>query len=289
MKTRKTSIIALVALLVVALVGTTIAYWSQTSKIENPFSTGEQYGSTIVEKFTPKDGEDWLPGVEVPKNVTVSNDGNTDILVRAKLTETWTRKGGAAPYISLDKKGPYTTGQAGGTAGLTDGLTTGDKSVVQKNFAPGDKWTAPQTDGWCYYKTNLTKGTSTAPWLESVELVKDIDMGAPINAFYVAIKDNPGNEDWYKLPASTTQTPKYVTIKDGEATPADKPTAETKTVLYGKQEIKINPTAPGYSNSNYVLTVTVQTVQATKDAVDAVFGGGTTFTKPTGCDWHYTR
>ena len=289
MKTRKTSIIALVALLVVALVGTTIAYWSQTSTIKNPFSTGDQYGSTIVEKFTPKDGEDWLPGVKVPKNVTVSNDGNTDILVRAKLTETWTRKSGGDAYISLDKKDPYTIGQAGGTAGLTDGLTTSDQSVVRKNFAPGGKWTAPQDDGWCYYKTNLTKGNTTAPWLDSVELVNDIDMGAPINAFYVAIKDNPGNEDWYKLPASTTQTPKYVTIKDGEATPADKPTAETKPVLYGKQEIKINPAAPGYSNSNYVLTVTVQTVQATKDAVNAVFGSNMATTQPTGCTWNLTR
>ena len=202
MKTRKTSIIALVALLVVALVGTTIAYWSQKSTIENPFSTGDQYGSTIVEKFTPKDGEDWLPGVKVPKNVTVSNDGNTDILVRAKLTETWTRKNGTDPYISLEGVPVYNPGQTN----KTDGLTTDDQSVVQKNFAHNGKWTEPQADGWCYYKTNLTKGTSTAPWLESVELVKDIDMGAPINAFYVATKDNPGNEDWYKLPNGTPCT-----------------------------------------------------------------------------------
>lgn len=288
MKTRKTSIIALVALLVVALVGTTIAYWSQTSKIENPFSTGDQYGSTIVEKFTPKDGEDWLPGVKVPKSVTVSNDGDTDILVRAKLTETWTRKGESTPYVKIEDAKVYTIGQAGGSAGLTDGLTTGDKSVVQKNFAPGDKWTDFQADGWCYYKTNLTKGNKTEPWLDSVELVKDIDMGAPINTFSVAIKD-PGDK-WYPLPASVTQTPKYVTINgDGTATPADKDTHDAKPVLYGKQEIKINPTAPGYSNSDYVLTVTVQTVQATKDAVNTVFGSGMATTQPDGCTWNLTR
>lgn len=281
MKTRKTSIIALVALLVVALVGTTIAYWSQKSTIENPFSTGEQYGSTIVEKFTPKDGEDWLPGVKVPKSVTVSNDGDTDILVRAKLTETWTRKSGGDAYIKLEGAPVYNPGQTN----KTDGLTTDDQSVVQKNFAHNDKWTEPQADGWCYYKTNLTKGTSTAPWLESVELVKDIDMGAPINAFYVAIKD-PADK-WYKLPADITQTPKFVTINDadGTAASATEGAAGAKTVLYGKQEIKINPAAPGYSNSNYVLTVTVETVQATQDAVNAVFGGGTTFAKPAGCTW----
>lgn len=283
MKTRKTSIIALAALLVVALVGTTIAYWSQTSTIKNPFSTGDQYGSTIVEKFTPKDGEDWLPGVKVPKNVTVSNDGNTDILVRAKLTETWTRKSGGDAYISLDKKDPYTIGQAGGTAGLTDGLTTGDQSVVRKNFAPGGKWTDSQADGWCYYKTNLTKGNKTEPWLDSVELVKDIDMGAPINTFSVAVDES--HTTWYTLPAGTTETPKYVTIKDGKATPVDKNATGAQPVLYGKQEIKIDPAAPGYSNSNYVLTVTVQTVQATKDAVNAVFGSGMATTQPTGCKW----
>lgn len=281
MKTRKTSIIALVALLVVALVGTTIAYWSQKSTIENPFSTGEQYGSTIVEKFTPKDGEDWLPGVKVPKNVTVSNDGDTDILVRAKLTETWTRKNGTDPYISLEGVPVYNPGQTN----KTDGLTTDDQSVVQKNFAHNGRWTEPQADGWCYYKTNLTKGNETAPWLESVELVKDIDMGAPINAFYVAIKD-PADK-WYKLPADITQTPKFVTINDadGTAASATEGAAGAKTVLYGKQEIKINPAAPGYSNSNYVLTVTVETVQATKDAVNAVFGSGMATTQPADCKW----
>lgn len=279
MKTRKTSIIALAALLVVALVGTTIAYWSQKSTIENPFSTGDQYGSTIVEKFTPKDGEDWLPGVKVPKSVTVSNDGNTDILVRAKLTETWTRKSGGDAYIKLEGAPVYNPGQTN----KTDGLTTDDQSVVQKNFAHNGKWTEPQADGWCYYKTNLTKGNETAPWLESVELVNDIDMGAPINAFYVAI-DDPATK-WYKLPANTTQIPKYVTTTGDNAASATEGATGAKTVLYGKQEIKINPTAPGYSNSNYVLTVTVETVQATKAAVDAVFGGGTTFATPTGCTW----
>lgn len=281
MKTRKTSIIALVALLVVALVGTTIAYWSQTSTIKNPFSTGDQYGSTIVEKFTPKDGEDWLPGVKVPKNVTVSNDGNTDILVRAKLTETWTRKSGGPSYVSLDGAPVYVYDHS--QTNPTDGLTTGDKSVVKKNFASGDKWTDSQADGWCYYKTNLTKGNKTEPWLDSVELVKDIDMGAPINTFSVATDDKAAT--WYTLPAGTTETPKYVTIKDGKATPVDKNATGAQPVLYGKQEIKINPAAPGYSNSNYVLTVTVQTVQATKDAVNAVFGSGMATTQPTGCKW----
>lgn len=282
MKNRKTSIIALVALLVVALVGGTVAYWTQTSTIDNPFETGKQYGSTIVEKFTPKDGEDWLPGVEVEKKVSVSNDGDTDILVRAKLTETWKYKGENNFYINLDGKAPYTVQQAGGDAGKTDGKTAGDNSVVVKNIATNGKWTTAGADGWCYYTVNLKKGEATENWLESVMLSKDTDMGAPMTTFYVAVDVN--GEEWYTLAGDLDKAPKYVTINGGVATAADKDEQGAQPVTYGKHEIKIDPNAKGYSDSEYVLTVTVQTVQATREAVNATFGDGNTFTIPAGCE-----
>lgn len=279
MKTRKTSIIALAALLVVALIGGTIAYWNQTSTIDNPFSTGSKYGSTIVEKFTPQDGEDWEPGVTVEKGVTVTNDGDTDILVRAKLTETWTRKGDTTPYITQENGNVYDVHQGN----KTDGLTTGDKSVVDKNFAAGDKWTAPDANGWCYLKTNLTKGTTAAEWLQSVTLNKDIDMGKQVSTFYVAT-DATGT-DWYKLAGDQNKAPKYVTISGDTATAAEAGDTGAQPVTYGKHVTSIAADAQGYSNSDYVLTVTVQTVQATQDAVNEVFGGGTTFATPAGCTW----
>lgn len=283
MRTRKTSIIALVALLVVALVGTTIAYWSQTNTIENPFNTGKLYGSTIVEKFTPKDGEDWQPGATVDKEVTVKNEGDTDIVVRAKLTETWTRRDGSSttpPYVNLDNNDVYEVHQNN----ATDGLTTGDKSVVHKNFDTVGKWTtAPDTNGWYYYKENLAGGAVTDPWLKSVQLDKDIDMGLSTTTFSVAV-DDPATK-WYKLDG-TTKVPKYVTISGDTATVAAEGVSGAQAVKYSKLESKIDSVKAGYSDSDYVLTVTVETVQATKAAVDAVFGGGTPFTVPT--DWTWT-
>lgn len=279
MKNRKTSIIALVALLVVALVGSTVAYWTQTSTIDNPFETGKQYGSTIVEKFTPKDGEDWLPGVKVEKEVSVSNDGDTDILVRAKLTETWKYKGENNFYINLEGKDPYTVQQASGE----DGKTAGDKSVVVKNIATNGKWTNAGDDGWCYYTVNLKKGEATEKWLESVMLSKDTDMGATKTTFYVAV--DADGETWYELAGNLDKAPKYVTTNGVVATAANKDDTGAQPVTYGKHEIKIDPNAKGYSDSEYVLTVTVQTVQATQEAVDATFGGGSTFTAPQGCNW----
>ena len=280
MRTRKTSIIALVALLVVALVGTTIAYWSQTNTIENPFNTGKLYGSTIVEKFTPEDGEDWQPGATVDKEVTVKNEGDTDIVVRAKLTETWTRRDGGTTYVNLATNDVYEVHQNN----ATDGLTTDDKSVVHKNFNTAGQWTtAPDANGWYYYKVNLAGGATTDPWLKSVQLDANIDMGMSTTTFSVAV-DDPAIK-WYKL-AGTTKVPKYVTIVDDTATVAAERDPGAKAVKYSKLESKIDSAKAGYSDSDYVLTVTVETVQATKAAVDAVFGGGTTtFTVPTGCTW----
>lgn len=280
MKNRKTSIIALVALLVVALVGSTVAYWSQSSTIENPFDTNT-YGSTIVEKFSPQDGEDWQPGVKVNKDVTVKNEGTTDILVRAKLTESWTRKDGTTAYITHDPQDVYNVSQSN----KTDGLTTGDTSVVWKHFASKTKWTAKaDKDGWFYYTENLKGGNVTDKWLDAVELDGDADMGKKVTTFYVSIDTDTANT-WYALPAGTKEVPQYVTITDTTAAPAVKGAANAKAVTFSKQETTTDATAQGYSNSNYVLTVTVETVQATQEALDATFGGGTTFTIPAGCNW----
>ena len=201
MKIRKTSIIALVALLVVALVGSTVAYWSQSSTIDNPFDTNI-YGSTIVEKFSPQDGEDWQPGVKVNKDVTVMNEGTTDILVRAKLTESWTRKNGDTAYITHDPQDVYNVHQDD----VEDGLTTGDTSVVYKYFALNTKWTATaDNDGWFYYTENLKGGNTTDKWLDAVELAGDADMGKKVTTFYVSIDTGAANT-WYALPAGTTRS-----------------------------------------------------------------------------------
>lgn len=279
MKTRKTSIIALAALLAVALIGGTVAYWSQSNTIENPFDT-KKYGSTLVEKFSPKDGEDWQPGVKVDKEVTVVNEGDTDILVRAKLTENWTRKDGTVAYATQAPLDVYTVSQAN----TTDGLTSGDKSVVEKAFAAGTKWTAtPEADGWFYYTENLKGGATTDKWLESVTLDRDADMGLKVTTFYVST-DNGTAATWYTL-TGTTKVPQYVTISGTTATVATATTPNAKAVTFSKQETKIDADKQGYSNSNYVLTVTVETVQATQEALNATFGGGGTFTVPASCSW----
>ncbi len=278
MKNRKTSIIALVALLVVALVGSTVAYWSQSSSIENPFDTNT-YGSTIVEKFSPQDGEDWQPGVKVNKDVTVKNEGTTDILVRAKLDETWTLKGQTTPYKVVNPKNVYVEGQNS----ETDGKWDSDATVVIKHFADGmNKWVLGE-DGWYYYTDNLKSGLTTDKWLDAVELMDKADMGKKVTTFKVTTDATvTDSTTWTTLPEGTKEVPAYLTA-DGKG--SETMVAGAKPVTFSKKETKTDPTDHGYSNSNYVLTVTVETVQATQEAVEAVFNKDGNFVKPGACSW----
>lgn len=285
MKTRKkASVIAICGLMAATTIGASLAYWNKVSEIDNPFDTGK-YGSTIVEDFKPKDGEDWQPGAEVNKDVVAVNTGDTDLIVRARLDETWTYKGESTPY--KDSKNSeagydvYTVEQAV----PDDGLTAKDKSVVIKNFSSSENW-IKGTDGWWYYKMNLSGGQTSDKWLDSVELINEADIGKIETSYWVTASDDADSSNWiwYKY---TGKMPAYI---DAEGNACNENVTGARFVLHNKVEIKYDKDSngkdlKGYSDSDYSLKVTIQTVQATSEAVDAVFGKGSTFTAPSGCSW----
>lgn len=276
MKTKKRNIVLACALLAVVLVVGTFAYWNQTSSIDNPFDTGK-YGSTVVEDFKPEDGEKWQPGVEINKDVVAVNTGDQDLIVRVKLDETWTRKGETDAYKTNTFDGDvYTVSQDN----ATDGLTAKDKSIVTKNFSTSTKWIDGE-DGWFYYQTNLAGGATTDKWLDSVELLNDADMGKMQTTYYVTADETiSATTKWYPY---TGTMPAYIDA-DGAACAEDATGAQA--VCHNKTETTYAAAdALGYSDSNYVLTVTVQTVQATQEAIDAVFGAGAAFTAPDTTTW----
>jgi len=268
---KKGQMIALAGLLVLALIGGVYAYWNQTSSIDNPFDTG-RYGSTVREDFSPEDGENWQPGVTVDKVVQAVNTGDVDLIVRARLDEIWTRKGETTPY----KDSGATTGgynvYATSQADPDDGLTAADGSVVTKGFSSSANW-IDGGDGWYYYKVNLEGGQTSDAWLESVTLLHNADMGRMETRKYVSVTDHPDESTWVWVEYTGTM-PAYI---------------GTDKVLHNKTETTYVQSGGsellGYSHSDYTLTVTVQTVQATQAALDAVFGGGSAFTHPTGTTW----
>ena len=90
MKNKKT-IIILLLVLTIGIVGLTIAYFANTTSINNEFSTNP-YGTTVVEEFISPDN--WLPGTTTDKNITVTNTGSVDEAVRISYTEEWKAKDG---------------------------------------------------------------------------------------------------------------------------------------------------------------------------------------------------
>jgi alternate signal-mediated exported protein len=289
-KMKKSMVIALLGLSVLMLAGGVYAFWGQTSKIENPFDTG-RYGSMIREDFNPSDGENWQPGATVEKRVTVNNTGSNALIVRVKLDEKWTRQADAAAQagvtykdsaaaIAAHRHDAYTAYQA--DAG--DGLTKDDESVVEKNFSASENW-IKSNDGWYYYKVKLPAGEPTDAWLESVTFLAEADMGKFETKKYVSA--SLGDESAWVWVEYENQMPKYL----NESGPCSPEAAGAQQVLRNKVETTYAASAEegllGYSQSDYTLTVTAQTVQATKEALDAVFGEGSNFKFPTDVDWGF--
>ena len=265
---------AISALAAVALLAGSFAYWSQIHTVENPFNTGEKYSSTVIEDFTPEEGENWQPGVEVEKGVQVANTGDQDLIVRIKLDEKWVRKGASSPYKELkaevDGSKIYTPYQAV----ADDGLVAADDSVVIKHLSNSTKW-VNGNDGWFYYTVNLKEGETTDKWLEKVELLNDLDIGAQEVKKYVTA-DTPVN-------ASTTWV-EYSGKMPNKI--GSDPVLHNKTEVVYKTDASGNDLL-GYIDSNYTLSITTQTVQATKEAVMATFGKTESQLSALSTSWDY--
>ena len=249
----------------IMLVGGTFAYFNQTMKVENPFDTGK-YDTTVTEDFKPKDGENWEPGAEVNKDVTVKNTGDYDVLVRVKFDEKWVNK-------DTDQTVKENTGMDDTTSqdNAADGLVEKDGSVVAKTLNK-DHWAYNKTDGYWYYKSNLAAGTDTGTFLDAVKLLEDADMGNYIvTNYYTTAADKPAEDVIGDDPA--TQWVAY----DGTM-----PEDATHNLVLTKQD----PDKTGYGNADYTLTITAQTVQATDAAMKDAFGLDA---QPDGCTWNLTQ
>lgn len=237
----------IVGLAAVAMVGGTLAYFNQTMTAENKFDTGK-YGSTIVEEFKPEDGNDWKPGVEVNKDVEVVNTGDQDVVVRVKFDETWVNKT-SSKRIKENNLLDGTTMQDN----AVDGLVEKDGSVVELTLNGVSTTWLRGEDGWYYFKDKLAAGATTDTFLDSVKLIKDADLGLYVNKkYYTKETEKPDVTDLSKWTSYTGDMPKDAT--------------------FNLSVTEQDPSATGYSNADYTLKVTAQTVQATTGAVTEVFG-----------------
>lgn len=242
-------------LLALAIVGCTWAYYSNSSSIDNQLST-KAYGSTITETFTPRD--DWQPGQKVEKVFAVKNTGGSDLVVRVKMDEAWTR-GGSTTFKTLSsttaKNGIFTVNQGD----TTDGLVDADATVVAKEL-DSTGWVFD--NGYWYYKAVLTAGNTTSALLNSITLDKDADMGEYIVTSYY--HEGPSEPTFEPGDAGDDGTA-TVGWKNYTGAVPEPTTAGNK--IFIRTVSKLNPAAAGYAGADYTLTITAETCQATLDAV----------------------
>lgn len=251
---RKTKVWLATGLLALTVVGCTWAYFTSTSHIDNRLSTKE-YGNTITEKFTPRD--DWQPGQKVEKVFAVKNTGDSTLVVRVKMEESWARGSKNLKTLSsvTDKAKIFTPNQPS----AVDGLVANDDTVVAKELNTAN-WVFH--DGYWYYKSLLTAGNETPALLNSITLDKDADMGKyTVTSYYhegtVEPSFEPGD-------AGDDHTPKGGWKEFTGTVP--KPTA-ARNQIFIRTVSKLDSAAAGYAGADYTLTITAETCQATLDAV----------------------
>lgn len=304
--TKKKKVIGVAGLAAVALIGGTFAYFSQQTTIDNPFNTA-RYGTIVTEDFNPEDGEKWEPGANVNKDLYVDNTGDREIVVRVKFEDHWKRDN--IEFKVATGSNAKEVAQDDPKDGLVEKDKSVVHKNFASDWET--KWTFNPEDGYYYYNQKLTgqgtDGASTGLFLDSVTLDKDTDMGAIGTQYYFAIGPK-GQKPTFNA-AGTIATSSNVNsgtwVKVGEIQNKDSGTWQVKSIkelkelnasavnnypgindmLDEKGELKPNYsiytaalTEPadgqrlGYSGADYTLSITVETVQATIDAVNDVFG-----------------
>lgn len=276
---KKRNIAALAGVAAIFAVGGSLAYFNQTMEVENNFDTAK-YGSTLVEDFNPSDGHDWEPGVEVNKDVLVTNTGDKPVVVRVRFDETWKRGGEA--FVDIKAEDDTLDGKENKIMNVfqkdpADGEATADvdDSVVEKKLANTEDWI--YQDGYYYYRTALGSKLSTSEVLDAVKLTEEADMGQFLKKKYYSLAETAGENDWIPFPE-----------KDGkEMTEAELAASlpEGEVIRHIKSDVAADAKALGYADADYTLKITAEVIQATSEAVDAVFGKGIAFEAPNGCDW----
>ena len=152
----KKAVVALLLIAIIGIVGLTIAYFANSTSIENTFTTKE-YGTTYEETFVSPDN--WLPGDTTQKTLVATNTGEVDQAVRILVTESWTtdNDGTLNGWIHSDgTKSTHTTQSE---------LET-DERVAILNLANTSDWT--KVGNYYYYNYKLAPTESTTSFLESV-------------------------------------------------------------------------------------------------------------------------
>lgn len=256
----KKYILALGALLAIASLSGTYAFFNQEMSVSNLFLTGK-YDTEIYEEFEPPN--DWQPGVEIPKRVEIQNKGNVAVVAVAKITEACERKedivvteyktengGLTMAERVVSRKGDILPVRFQDKDGAWQDVAFKDYGTAvidyDPNFSPEDyhgKWVHLQVADVHYflYAGVLGGGAASPPLLSAVRLNPLLESAVKKTKLVADIGE--GGENRYTF---TSEFNEY-----------------------------------GYDSIRYKLTIKAKTVQATQEAVDTLLWGGDESLLPT--------
>ena len=152
----KKTVVALLLVAIIGVVGLTIAYFANSTSVDNTFTTKE-YGTTYTETFVSPDN--WLPGDTTEKTLVATNTGEVDQAVRVLVTESWTTNNNGTLNGWIHSDGTKSTH-------TTQSELETDERVAILNLANTSDWT--KVGNYYYYNYKLAPTESTTSLLESV-------------------------------------------------------------------------------------------------------------------------
>ena len=154
------SLVAILIVLLLAFVGTTIAYHTSKGDFTNIFRTIFDQWTATEEFVSPSD---WQPCQRVPKTITATNYGNAPIGVRVKYEEYWKQAGSTS--TTHDTELP---------------LQIDNQNVAQINLNTSHDWEL-RDDGYCYFTRPLANGETTSSFIDHVTYNCEVAMIAENN------------------------------------------------------------------------------------------------------------
>ncbi len=268
MRKGRHKLLGLAALASLMLIGGTWAAWTQELWTGNEFMPG-QYDTSLDEVFTPPDG--WQPGVEQEKKVWISNKGTVPVMAKVVITQQWIRKDNIYA-TEVDERGEIVETPVKPLKGEAFPLTFDSGAGMEYAAIPEfNKDTVVLLASGKTADDSLSLGLTTVNTVDEAKgkwiLINEApDSDGGYILYYLGIIE-PGKESPVFLNSVTLNEKLSRTI-------SGKKTYHVKMEDGSRKKVTVDSVSAqfGYDSAKYTMDIKGTTVQATKAAVEEVFG-----------------
>lgn len=263
-------ILGLAALASLMLIGGTWAAWTQEIRTGNEFMPGT-YETSLDETFTSP--SDWHPGAEQEKKVWISNKGTVPVMAKAVIVQSWIRKEDVYA-TQLDASGEVVREPVEPLKGeafpLTFRTEEGEEYASIPNF---NKDAVVLLESGKAADASLSLGLTSVSTAKEAEgkwlLLNEVpDSKGQYTLYYMGIIQ-PNSTSPVILESVTLNSKLARTITGKETRFIKEDDGSTRKVTIDQVNSEF-----GYDSAKYTMDIKGTTVQATKAAVEAVFGTG---------------